>query len=206
MQKDVILIHWNVGFHKNPGMIKLQTRLVDHLKLQTELPENKVTSKTEYTNTQQDWSVLGYIVTPYVNMLGLERFWVFFCWKATKSMSLIPNFSFQVLVSLSILDLHLSIQAWYRNYLHPTRLSIILVSLLTLCGKEIKQSQYPWEAEKFELNFNPCKVSLTHMLGVPTSHSQETVCFSFRFMDRCHSPRLQRTALLCTRGLFCNIK
>ena len=33
LQKDVILIHWNVGFHKNPGMIKLQTRLVDHLKL-----------------------------------------------------------------------------------------------------------------------------------------------------------------------------
>ena len=31
--KDVILIHWNIGFHKNPEMIKLQTRLVDQLEL-----------------------------------------------------------------------------------------------------------------------------------------------------------------------------
>ena len=42
----------------------------------------------------------------------------------------------------NILDLHISIQAWYRNYWHPTRLSIINVSLLTLCGKEIKQYQF----------------------------------------------------------------
>ena len=26
------------------------------------IPENKVTSKSEYTNTQQDWPVKGYIV------------------------------------------------------------------------------------------------------------------------------------------------
>ena len=32
-QKSVLLIHRKVRFHKNPGMIKLQPRLVDHLKL-----------------------------------------------------------------------------------------------------------------------------------------------------------------------------
>ena len=76
-----------------------------------------------------------------------------FCWKATKSRSLLSSFSFQILVGLTILGLHLSIQTWYRNYLHSIRLSIIFVPLLTLCGKEIKQSQYPWAAEQFEPNF-----------------------------------------------------
>ena len=52
---------------------------------------------------------------------------------------------------------------------------------------------------------NLARVNLTHMLGVPSSHSQATVGFSFRFVDQGHSPRLQRTALLCTRGC-CNIK
>ena len=53
---------------------------------------------------------------------------------------------------------------------------------------------------------NLARVNLTHTLGALTSHSQATVCFSFRFVDQRHSPRLQRTALLCTRGLLCNIK
>ena len=72
-------------------------------------------------------------------------------------MSLISSFSFQILVLLTILDLHISIQAWYRNYWHPTRLSIINVSLLTLCGKGIKQSQYLRETDDSESNFQPCK-------------------------------------------------
>ena len=135
-------------------------------------------------------------------MQGLWRLWSYICWKAIKSRSVISSFSFQILVGLTILDLHLSIQAWYRNYLHPTRLNIICVSLLTPCGKEIKQSQYPWEAEQFEPNFNPCKVNLTHTLGALLSHSQATVCFSLRVVDQRHSPRLHRTALLCTRNFF----
>ena len=91
----------------------------------------------------------------------------FFCWKATKSRSLISSFSFQVLVGLTSLGLHLSIQAWYRNYLHPTRLSIINVSLLTLCGKGIKQSQFPQETDDSESNFQPCK-------GKPNTHAWST--------------------------------
>ena len=39
-------------------------------------------------------------------------------------------------------------------------------------------------AEQFEPNFNPCKVNLTHTLGAPLGHSQATVGFTFRFMDR----------------------
>src|SRR6185503_9504828 len=39
---------------------------------------------------------------------------------------------------------------------------------------------------------NLARVNLTHTLGVPSSHSQATVCFSFRVVDQRHSPRLQR--------------
>ena len=40
---------------------------------------------------------------------------------------------------------------------------------------------------------NLARVNLTYTLGVLSNHSQATVGFSFRFMDQCHSPRLQRT-------------
>ena len=138
------------------------------------------------------------------------RFWIEFqpckdkpsthAWSTVESLSSNRFLLFLVLVSLTVLGLHLSIQTWWETYLHPTRLSMILVSLFTPCGKEIKQSHYPWEAEQFEPNFNPCKVNLTHTLGIPLGHSQATVGFSFRFMDQGHSPRLQRTAILCTRN------
>ena len=121
-------------------------------------------------------------------MQDLLRLWGFFCWKATKSKSSISNFSFQFLVLLIILGKHLSIQTWLRNYIRPTILSIIFVPLLTLCGKEIKQTQYPWAAEQFEPNFNPCKVNLTHTLGAPLIHSKATFGFSFRFMDKATLP------------------
>ena len=55
-----------------------------------------------------------------------------------------------------------------ENYLHPTRLSITFVPLLTLCGKGIKQSQYPQETDDSESNFKPCK-------GKPNTHAWSTV-------------------------------
>ena len=76
-----------------------------------------------------------------------------------------------------------------KNYLHSTKLSIIFVPLLTLCGKGIKQSQYPRET-------NDSK----HTLGALTSHSQATVCFSFRFMDRATLPDYREPDPLCTRS------
>ena len=42
------------------------------------------------------------------------------------------------------------------------------IPLLTLCGKEIKQSQYPRETDDSELNFQPCK-------GKPNTHAWSTV-------------------------------
>ena len=39
---------------------------------------------------------------------------------------------------------------------------------------------------------NLARVNLTHTLGVPSSHSQATICFSFWVVDQRHSPRLQR--------------
>ena len=101
-------------------------------------------------------------------MQSLWRLWGFFCWKATKSRSLFSNFRFQIQVGLTILNEHLSIQTWYRNFLHPTRLSIINVSLLTLCGKGINQSQYRREMDDSESNFQPCK-------GKPNTHAWSTV-------------------------------
>ena len=55
-------------------------------------------------------------------MQGLWRLWGFFCWKATKSRSLISNFSFQILVGLTILGKHLSMQTWYRKLLASNRI------------------------------------------------------------------------------------
>jgi hypothetical protein len=78
-------------------------------------------------------------------------------------------------------------------------IEIIIVPLITLCSKGVKQSQTSWEADDSESNSN-----IAHTLGVPSSHSQATFGFSFRFMDQGHSPRLQRIALLCTCDC-CNI-
>ena len=51
--------------------------------------------------------------------------------------------------------------------MHPTRLSIIIVPLLTLCCKGIKQSQFPRETDDSESNFQPCK-------GKPNTHAWST--------------------------------
>ena len=97
-------------------------------------------------------------------MQGLWRLWGFFCWKVTKSRFLLSIFSFHILVGLTSLDEHLSTQTWERIYLDPTRLSIINVSLLTLCGKGIEQSQYPRETDDSESNFQP-------FMGKPNTHA-----------------------------------
>ena len=47
-------------------------------------------------------------------------------------------------------------------------MGIIIVPLLTLCDKGIKQSQYPRETDDSELNFQPCK-------GKPNTHAWSTV-------------------------------
>ena len=64
--------------------------------------------------------------------------------------------------------MHLSIQTWYRNYFHPTIFGIIIVPLLTLCSKGIKQSQIPQETDDSESNFQPCK-------DKPSTHAWSTV-------------------------------
>ena len=56
----MILIHWNVGFHKNPGMIKLQTRLVDHLKLfEQKIKDTKLylAQVVYFSQGQQTWGL-----------------------------------------------------------------------------------------------------------------------------------------------------
>ena len=51
---------------------------------------------------------------------------------------------------------------------------------------------------------NLARVNLKHTLGALTSHSQATVCFSFRFMDRTTLPNYCEPDPLCSRGC-CNI-
>ena len=58
------------------------------------IPENNATSKAEYTNTQQGLPVNRYNIvhlTRHARLFGLRGL---FCQKATKSKSLITNFSF----------------------------------------------------------------------------------------------------------------
>ena len=66
------------------------------------------------------------------------------------------------------------------------------VPLLTLCGKGIKQSQFPRETDNSESNFQPCK-------GKPNTHTWSTIesLPSNRLLlipvhGQRHSPRLQR--------------
>ena len=56
------------------------------------LPENKVTSKTEYTNTQQGWPVLRVYNIPLTRHKRFVKALEFICWKAIKSRSLISSF------------------------------------------------------------------------------------------------------------------
>ena len=61
-----------------------------------------------------------------------------------------------------------------ENYFHPTIFDIIIVPLLTLCSKGIKQSQSSREADDSESNSNLARINLAHKLGALSSHSQAT--------------------------------
>jgi hypothetical protein len=73
---------------------------------------------------------------------------IFFFWKATKSKYLILYFSFPY-SSLFNLSKWLSIskQTWWKTFNHPTSFIITIVSLISLCGKSVKQSQIPRETD-----------------------------------------------------------
>ena len=53
---------------------------------------------------------------------------------------------------------------------------------------------------------NHARVNLTHTLGALTSHSQATICLSFRFMDRTTLLGYSEPDPLCSRGLLQHIK
>jgi hypothetical protein len=71
------------------------------------LPENNNKSKTEYTNTQQDWPI------KIKTQLDMQDFLAggFVLPKASKSWSLLSSFSSSSSM-LTILDKHLSKQVW----------------------------------------------------------------------------------------------
>ena len=116
-----------------------------------------------------------------------------FCRKAVKSRSLIAGYSLQVLVQLPILGEHLSnsmhgekiIFCYPINHVHHPHLS-----LLTLCGKRVKQSQTV-RSGRFESN-------LLTWPGRPNTHVWEQVThttfpLSFRVVDQGHPLRVQES-------------
>ena len=58
------------------------------------IPENKATSKAEYTNTQQGLPVSGYTLVRYLDMQDFLAGGGLFCRKAPKIRSIISDFSF----------------------------------------------------------------------------------------------------------------
>jgi hypothetical protein len=87
------------------------------------LPENNKLSKAEYTNTQQDWPVK---IKTQLNMWGFLAGELVLP-KASKSWSLLPNFSSSSSM-LIILGKHLAKQAWLYNKINQTSILIQKVS------------------------------------------------------------------------------
>jgi hypothetical protein len=121
-------------------------------------------------------------------MKAMQRFWVYFQLKSNKEYDLFSNFSFQILVDYPF---------WVSTYTKQARLRLTfikiipsIVTLLTLCGRRNKQSQFSQETDDSESNFNPCKVNLTHTLGTPIGCSEANVCLSFRVVKQGHHKRL----------------
>jgi hypothetical protein len=61
-----------------------------------------------------------------------------------------------------------------------------IVTLLTLCGRRNKQSQFSRETDDSESSFKPCKANLTHTLGTSRDRSEATVYLSFRVVEQGH--------------------
>ena len=133
-------------------------------------------------------------------MQGLWRLWSFICWKAIKSRSLISSFNFQILVLLAILDLHLSIQTC-RELISSTDIEYHFCSTSYSMWQRYQAVSISARNGRFWIKiFNLARINLAHMLGALTSHSQATVCFSFRFMDRATLPDYREPDPLCTRS------
>jgi hypothetical protein len=78
-----------------------------------------------------------------------------------------------------------------------------MVTLLTLCGRRNKQSQFPREMDDSESSFNLARVNLTHTLGTSKDRSKATISLIFRVMDQGHHKRLQdRTHTNCAGHAF----
>ena len=100
----------------------------------------------------------------------MQGFWLkgLFRRKATKSKSVISDFSLQNSSSINHSKISIYPMAYMveNNYFFhlSTIFIIIIVPLLTLCGKSVKQSHCPWAAEQFE------SILLT-LQGKPNTHA-----------------------------------
>ena len=120
-------------------------------------------------------------------MQGFVRLCFSFCWKAIKSMSLLSSFSFQDSSWLAILYKQL-LSNHGRKTKQTSGLINNMVALITLCGKEIKQSHFIVRGGRFWIEIQPCKDNLVHTSGTPSGHSQTTVDLSFRLVDSATLP------------------
>ena len=71
-----------------------------------------------------------------------------------------------------------------ENYFHPTILKSSLFHFLLYAAKGLSSLIHCGRRTILNRNSNLARINLTHMLGAPSSHSQATFGFSFRFMDR----------------------
>ena len=111
----------------------------------------------------------------------------FLCWKAIKSRSLHSSFSFHDSSWFTSLCKQL-LSNHGRKTKQTSRLINNMVALVTLCGKEIKQSHFIVRGGRFWIEIQPCKDNLAHTSGIPSGHSQTTVDLSFRLVDSATLP------------------
>jgi hypothetical protein len=76
---------------------------------------------------------------------------------------------------------------------HPTKLVIIIVPLLTLCGKRVKQFQWPRETTIRIEFLNLARGNLNTRHVVTHKVTRATFPLYSRFMEQGHHPQVQRS-------------
>ena len=101
--------------------------------------------------------------------------------------------AFKILIPLTILDEHLTNSIMVEKQLirSSNHIIIIIIPLLTLCGKRDKQAHCPWAAERFKSKFSTLQGKPKH---TPCGYSQSHTCdFSPFFPYRGSGPPNEST-------------
>ena len=125
-----------------------------------------------------------------------------FCWKATKSRSLLSSFNFHILFWLTILGKHLSLNRHGENINHTTEFINIIFHLLLYVTEIVKQSQIV-RSGRFESSFLTLQGKPNTRMGNYTTHT--IFPLSSWFVDQGHPLRVQEVhAPQTPPGRFCS--